>query len=171
MKTVDQKTFPTQGGNKEASTVVVTSGNSVTPPPFTLGEGLPPIPGRLVQNIQAELLRENMELERRKPTRESSASALDLGIQPSRQEVRDLISLVQCFGVYATIVSAKHADWICQLLAYQTMVVCEVRRCDGRGWQSYDAMFRQQVAISPSVDWSKMNNSLYSTTFLQEQNG
>ena len=58
-----------------------------------------------------------------------------------------------------------------QLLAYQTMVVREARRCGGRGWQSYNAMFRQQAAISPSVDWSKLNNSLYSTTFLQQQNG
>ena len=51
------------------------------------------------------------------------------------------------------------------------MVVREARWCGGRGWQSYDEMFRQQVAISPSVDWSKLNNSLYSMTFLQQQNG
>ena len=43
---------------------------------------------------------------------------LGLGIQPRRQEVPDLISWVQCFSVCAAIVSAKHADRICQLLAY-----------------------------------------------------
>lgn len=133
------------------------------------------MPGKLVQKIQrgdyvdmAELLRDNMELERRKASREST---LALGIQPSRREVPDLISWVQCFGVYAAVVTAKHPDRILQLLAYQTMVVREARRCGGRGWQSYDAMFRQQAAISPSIDWSKLNNSLYSTTFLQQQNG
>lgn len=112
-----------------------------------------------------------MELERRRASREVTSANLGLGAQPSRREIPDLISWVQCFGVYAAVVSAKHPDRMLQLLAYQTMVVREARRCGGRGWQSYDAMFRQQAAISPSVDWSKLNNSLYSTTFLQQQNG
>ena len=108
---------PHSGDDKEASTVAATSGNNDLPAPFMLGEGLPPVPGRLVQKIQrgdyvdmAELLRDNMELERRKASCESSASALGLGIQPSCREVPNLISWVQCFGVYAAIVSAKHAD-------------------------------------------------------------
>ena len=108
-----------------------------------------------------------MELERC----EIPAAGLGLGVQPSRREVPDLISWVQCFGVYAAVVSVKHPDRVLQLLAYQTTIVRETRRCGGRGWLSYDAMFRQQAAISPSVDGSKLNNSLYSTTFLQQQNG
>lgn len=93
------------------------------------------------------------------------------GVQPSRREVPDLISWVQCFGVYAAVVANKHPDRTQQLLAYQMMVVREARRCGGRGLQSYDAMFRQQAAISLSVDWSKVNNSLYPTTFLKQQKG
>ena len=99
-----------------------------------LGKGLPPVLGRLIQKIQrgdyvdmAELLCDNMELECRKASHESSASALGLGIQPSCREVPDLISWVQCFGVYSPIMSAKHANRICQLLAYQTMAVREAR--------------------------------------------
>ena len=155
------KDIPYSVEDKEASTVVVTLGNSVIPPSFTLGAGLSPVPGRLVQKIQAES---------EKPYVSHHHLLWIWAYSLVVREVPDLISSVQCFGVYAVIVSAKHADWICQLLAYQTMVVCEARRCDGRGWQSNDAMFQQQVAISPSVDWSKMNNSLYST-FLQEQTG
>jgi hypothetical protein len=144
------------GEGKDDKATTLASGNTDAPASFTLGEGLPPVPGKLVQKIQrgdyvdmAELLRDNMELERRKASREST---LALGIQPSRREVPDLISWVQCFGVYAAVVTAKHPDRILQLLAYQTMVVREARRCGGRGWQSYDAMFRQQAAISPSID-------------------
>jgi hypothetical protein len=140
----------------EGKEVKATSSATDTLAPFTLGVGLPPVPGKLVQTIQrgdyvdmADLFRDNMELERRKASREST---LALGIQPSRREVPDLISWVQCFGVYAAVVTAKHPDRILQLLAYQTMVVREARRCGGRGWQSYDAMFRQQAAISPSID-------------------
>ena len=168
---------PSPGDGKD-STEVRASSSSEVPAPFTLGEGLPPVPGKLVQKIQrgefvdmAELLRDNMELERRRTAREMPAAGLGLGVQPSRREVPDLISWVQCFGVYAAVVSVKHPDRLLQLLAYQTTIVREARRCGGRGWLSYDAMFRQQAAISPSVDWSKLNNSLYSTTFLQQQNG
>ena len=98
------------------------------------------MPGKLVQKIQrgdyvdiAELLRDNMELECRKASCESTPA---LSIQPSRREVPELISWVQCFSVYAAVVTAKHPDRILQLLAYQTMVVREVRRCRGQGWQS-----------------------------------
>lgn len=149
-----------------------TNESSATSPPFTLGEGLPPVPGKLIQKIQrgeyvdmAELLRDNMELNAGDPL------ARHLGMQPSCQEVPDLISWVQCFGIYAAVVSVSHPDQILQLLAYQMMVVRKAIRCGGRGWQSYDAMFRQQAAISPSVDWSKLNNSLYLTMLLQQQNG
>ena len=68
------------------------SGNTDAPAPFTLGEGLPPVPGKLVQKIQrgdyvdmAELLRDDMELERRKASREST---LALGIQHSAKSPR-----------------------------------------------------------------------------------
>ena len=147
---------PDKSGVSEATQPKQSTSGSDTPAPFMLGEGLPPVPGKLVQKIQrgdyvdmAELLRDNMEVERRRASREVTSTNLGLGAQPSRREVPDLISWVQCFGVYAAVVSAKHPDRMLQLLAYQTMVVREARRCGGHGWQSYDAMFRQQAAISP----------------------
>ena len=39
---------------------------------------------------------------------------------------------------------------------YQTTVLREARHCGGNGWQTYDDMFRQQVANNPSADWSKI---------------
>ena len=145
------------------------------PPPFTLGEGLPPVPSKLVAKIHkgdfvdmAELLRDNIEAERRR----SQASNPDTPSSvPGRREVPDLFSWVQCFGVYAAVVSSKSPEKVQQLLAYQTMIVREARRCGGRGWLAYDTMFRQQVAVKPESDWSKLNNSLYSVTFMAQQNG
>lgn len=46
------------------------------------------------------------------------------------------------------------------------MMIREVRRCGGRGWLLYDAAFRQQVVSFEAVDFSKINQSLYSTTIL-----
>ena len=90
--------------------------------------------------------------------------------QPNRREVPDLLSWVQCFGMYAAVLCSSYPDKVQQLYAYQTMTVREARRCGGKGWLSYDQMFRQQAAVSV-IDWSKLNNSLYATTFLQQQNG
>lgn len=36
----------------------------------------------------------------------------------------------------------------------------------GRGWLLYDAAFRQQIRSYDLVDFSHINQSLYSTTFL-----
>ncbi len=53
-----------------------------------------------------------------------------------------------------------------ELLAYQTMMISEARKCVGRGWLLYDAAFRQQIVSFDRVDFSRMNQSLYATTFL-----
>ena len=62
-------------------------------------------------------------------------------------------------------------DKLTRLLAYQTMLTREARRCGGGCWQAYDAMFRQQAAHSPGTDWSRVNGSLFAVTSLTQQNG
>ncbi len=57
-----------------------------------------------------------------------------------------------------------------QLLAYQTLIVHEARRCGGKGWWTY-SMFRQQVAGNKEADWSKLNSSLYAVSFLAHAGG
>ena len=144
---------------------------------FSLGEGLAPIPAKLVAKIlkgdyvdMAELLRDNMEAERRRPRSQHMDSASTSG-GGSRREVPDLFSWIQCFGMYAAVVTSKHPEKTQQLFAYQTTLVREARRCGGKGWLAYDSMFRQQASLSPDCDWSKLNNSLYSVTFMAQQNG
>ena len=141
--------------------------------PFILGECLPPVPQKLVAKIQkgnyvemAELLHDNMELQRR----QSSDSGCQNQNKTNRREVPDLLSWITCFGTYASVVCDKEPQRIRELWAYQTMLVREARRCGGKGWHAYDSMFRQQAAHNSSVDWSVLNNLLYSTSFLTQQN-
>ncbi len=145
-------------------------------PPFVLSEGLAPIPAKLVAKIQrgefvdmAEFLRDNLEAIRRG----ALSDQLTVPHQPrrNRREVPDLLSWVQCFGTYMAVITAKHPERIRQLLAYQTLVVREARRCGGRGWLAYDSMFRQQVAGNTEADWSKLNSSLYAVSFLAHAGG
>ena len=83
----------------------------------------------------------------------------------------DLLSWITCFGIYASVICDKSLGKAKQLLAYQTLIVREARRCGGKGWQTYDSMFRQQVVNQPDTDWSVLSSSLYTTSFLANQNG
>ena len=117
----------------------------------------------------AELLRDNLEAER--------GNGLQSGLPQSAQtkplccEVPDILSWAQCFGVYIGVEVEKHPTRVRQLLAYQATILREARRCGGDGWRSYDAMFRQLAAADPTADWSRLNPSLYATTFLAQQSG
>ncbi len=50
--------------------------------------------------------------------------------------------------------------------AYQSMMIAEHRKCGERGWYLYDSTFRQQITSLETVDFSRVNQSLYLTTFL-----
>ena len=117
----------------------------------------------------AELLRDNIEAERRRTTDQPCTSSSIS--QPQRREVPDFLSWLQCFGVYASIVAAHKPEKFRQLMAYQTIMIREARRSGGGGWQGYDNMFRQLAATVPSTDWGQLNSALYTVTFMAQQNG
>ena len=79
-----------------------------------------------------------------------------------------MLSWLHCFSLYAAVITSKYPHKAMELLAYQATVVAEQRRCGGRSWLLYDAGFRQQLSSVGAADFSKMNQSLYTTTFLGE---
>lgn len=125
--------------------------------PFVLGEGLPPIPARLVGKIRkgefvdmADLLRDNLEADRRRG-RESEESSPSPSARSTRREVPDLLSWSQCFCTYTAVIAEKQPGQVKQLLAYQATLLREARRCGGNGWRAYDAMFRQLTQQSTGL--------------------
>ena len=141
--------------------------------PFLLSEGLPPVPAKLVSGIQngdfvdmSELLRDNLEAQRRGALQEPGGSS-PASASRSRREVPDLLSWVQCFGVYTAVVADKYPERVKKLLAYQTLIVREARRCGGKGWLSYDSYFRQQMAGDwKGEEWGRLNPYFISSTFV-----
>ncbi len=138
-------------------------------PPFVLSEALPVVPGKLVKKIQsgdyvemAELLKDNVEAERR---RVAAGDSGQTG-RTCRREVPDFDSWLQCFSLYAAVVCAKYPQKARELWAYQALMLAEYRKCGGRGWHLYDSAFRQQITNLETVDFSKVNQGLYATTFL-----
>ena len=142
--------------------------------PFLLSEGLPPVPAKLVTRIQkgefidmAELLQDNLEAQRRGALQESGSASASPSQSRPRREIPDLLSWVQCFGMYTAVMASKYPERVHKLLAYQTLIVREARRCGGRGWLSYDTVFRQQmVGEWREEEWGRLNPYLFSSTFL-----
>ena len=94
--------------------------------PFVLSETLPVVPAKLVRKIlsgefvdMAELLKDNMEAERRRHSSNADAMQGHLGQPSARREVPDLMSWLQCFSSYAAVVCSKHPEKTRELWAYQ----------------------------------------------------
>ena len=142
--------------------------------PFILGESLPVVPAKLVKKIlrgdfvdMADLLKDNLEAERRRYSQERESGRASYGQTPYyRREVPDMLSWLNCFSLYAAVITSKYPHKTRELWAYQAMMVSEQRRCGGRGWLLYDSGFRQQLSSVEAADFSKINQSLYTTTFL-----
>ena len=160
MATQDQasmETLTSGSSNPQESaegTTNETGGSVVPTAPFFMSDCLPPVPAKLVAKIvkgdyvdMAELLRDNIEAKRRRTDHPCSSSASS---HANRREVPDILSWLQCFGVYASVVASHKPEKFRQLMAYQTHMIREARRCGGTGWQGYDTMFRQLAATVPS---------------------
>ena len=139
--------------------------------PFILSEGLPPVPAKIVTRIlrgefidMAELLRDNLEAQRRGALQDAPSST---GVSRSRREVPDLLSWVQCFSIYTAVMASAFPERVHKLLAYQTLIIREARRYGGKGWLAYDSFFRQQMSGEWQGEaWGRLNPYLFSSTFL-----
>ncbi len=78
------------------------------------------------------ILKDNMEAERRRMQVDGEGMQHFQG-RPARREIPDIISWVQCFGLYAAVVTSHYPEKIRELLTYQTMIVSEARRLGDAG--------------------------------------
>ena len=137
-------------------------------------QGFPPVPVKLVGKIlrlefvdMSELLRDNIEVERRRGVQGEGSSTS----KTPRREIPDILSWIQCFGIYVSVMASKFPERVPNMLAYQTTLVREACRCGGGGWIAYDMAFQQQAATDPECDWSKLNSSRYPVTFMAQASG
>ena len=145
----------------------------VPPQPFVLGEGLPAVLAKLANKIQkgefvdmAELLKDSIEAERcRVAQGQEGSSSSHTSSRASWREVPDLLSWLQCFRCTWREVPGE------ELWVYMIFLIRESRRCEGEGWRDYDSMFCQQAVSAADLEWSKVNNSLFSVTFLDQGSG
>ena len=90
----------------------------------SLIDSLAPIPPKLVPTIQkfqfahmAELLRDNLEVQRCATLQEQSSTPTSHSYT-RRREIANLLSCVSCLGVYTAVLADKHPGNSKQLLVY-----------------------------------------------------
>ena len=93
------------------------------------------------------------------------------GTRPKLREVKSLLTWVSCFATYIAIMSESHPHMVRSLPVYLCLIVREAQKCGGDGWTIYDQVFRQNAQGEATVEWSRLDSSLHSSTFLAFQSG
>ena len=118
-----------------------------------MGEGLPPVPLKLVESIHkwafidmAELLPEYWG------TAHSSRVETELtqgnSWLGSKKKVTDILTWAQCFAVYTSVMASRNPEAVPELLAYLVCILHMSQDFGGLAWVNYDSAFRCQAAAT-----------------------
>ncbi len=122
-----------------------------------VGEGLPPVPPRLVEKI---VRREFVDMGELLPEFVDDGDRKEARTRRSRQ-VTDIFTWLQCFGSYVS--SKPHL--IPELMAYMGTIIRVSQDYAGLAWVRYDAAFRRQAALTYNDHWSTINTTIYTMCF------
>jgi len=82
-----------------------------------------------------------------------------------RPTVTDILTWVQCFGIYVSVLTPSYPEAVPELLVYMLEIVGQAKRFRGRTWVLYDATFRRQAAASGNRRWSEVNSTLHASCY------
>ena len=137
-----------------------------------------PFPQKLVDRVRSgqfiemrELLIDNISLLKRLDAlgQQCTVPAMPGVLKPWFREITSLVPWLYCFMAY---VAMRTSDPLTeQMLAYGRLLIREAQQHDGLGWLDYDRVFRQQVAVTPSLAWNRLHSDIQGTTILGRSSG
>ena len=161
-------------GNYLSSGLGAVPANSSATQPLILASSYPPVPAKLVEKIKAgkyvdmkEMMADNIALLH---SLEAFHPAVQAGLQissahkPHMREVSDILTWTYCFLAYVAVHTPDQKTR--DMLTYARLLIREARKHGGDGWKAYDAVFRENAAVAPTTDWTKLESSLHATTFV-----
>ena len=129
-----------------------------------IGEALPPLPDKLVARIRRWEFIDMAELH---PYVEAEIAA-EVG-NPSqgmkKQPVTDILTWLQCFGIYVGVLAKQYPEVVSELMAYMVVIIKASQRYTGLAWANYDTLYRRQAAAKKCREWSRTNGSLFNLCF------
>lgn len=137
-----------------------------------LGDGVLPLPQKLMKKIRAlefiemrELLPEEWLGSLEDGDNAEHHSCCNSASRKRKPPVTNIFSWMQGYaslvGALATVYPAK----VPELMAYQTTILRCYRDFEGAAWAQYDRAYRRQAALSKDLNWSRINTTLYSLCF------
>ena len=121
---------------------------------ITFSAGLPPVPSKVVKQIQngeyvdlAELTIDRLSMP---PLSEASKSA-----QPRLRPVASIMEWTQCFTNYTSIQGRTQPDKIPDLLGYVHLIIQAHLEHYGDAWAIYDCRFRLISASRGDIIWAR----------------
>ena len=128
-----------------------------------LGEGIAPLPPKLVKKItslefveMADLLPEAWLLEE---------TAMEAQLRRQRGPVTNILTWVQCFATFTSTLATVHPGKTPEMMAYMPNIVRCHRDYEGPAWVLYDRAFQRRAEVTKDLNWSVVNTSLFNLCF------
>ena len=160
---------PTVGGGCGLELAAMVAVAPSLPAGGYMGEGLLPIPDKLVKkitNLEFVELREMLpEVWLRE---EKEAATRNVLVLPRRKtaQITDILVWVQLFTGYVSVLSTKYPQAVVpELMAYTATIVKCSKNYDDSAWARYDMLYRKQMAKLKDLKWSMLNPILFSMCF------
>ena len=151
------------------------SSGGIRPPQVSIGNGLPPLPKKLVERIQRL---EYVDMAELRPIQWEELSEIESEAQKfvilpglevaraRRKPVEDIHTWSMCFVVYMAAVVQKHPEMVGDLLAYMLQILKAHTEYADQAWREYDVRFRQVAAVSGIKNWSQLDAQIYNQCFV-----
>ena len=138
----------------------------------SIGQSLPLLPRKLVQQIRAGEYVDFAELppaKGRQLTPTSYTSQLVLvqlhEVERQRKLIPDFLTWSQCFAIYTAVLGRDQPHQIPELMAYQLEIAKCAKKYKWPSWVIYNLNFRQEAASKPGLSWATIEPSIYTQCF------
>ena len=136
-----------------------------------LGDGVLPLPQRLMKKILAlefiemrELLPEEW-LSSAEVREQESHSCCNSAAQKLKAPITNIFTWLQGYASLVVALSTAHPSKVSELMAYQSTILRCYGDFESPAWVQYDQAYRRQATITKTLNWSQINTTLYSLCF------
>ena len=127
-----------------------------------IGDGLPPVPAKLVAKICRH---EFVEMHELLPEFWQDQKGEGKTTTKAKKRALELTVWLQCFALYVGVLAPRFPLEVPELMAYMIAIIRAAQEYEGPSWAAYDAAYRRQAEAQGLTKWSQINPSLYAICF------
>ena len=82
-----------------------------------------------------------------------------------KRPITDILMWLECYSSLVSVLATQHPQYMGHFMAYQRTIIRAHRSFVGEGWITYDSSYRRKAANTKSLEWGKVDFTLYNETF------